>query len=151
MFFSLSADAKPPSILFRAECSANTSFREGYLCARRTIYGGAPLWQDFNDHLSWKRKPTRFLSFFSSWGRAMKRREDLENEGGKDIVLIAVWAKNLAGVYSTEEVAHRLGYSDAGLNPRRRLRNHHDEYLVEGGIAADEYRILAFWGWWAWT
>lgn len=23
------------------------------------------------------------------------------------------------------------------------LRNHHDEYLVEGGIVADEYRILA--------
>lgn len=73
----------------------------------------------------------------------MRRREDLESEGEKDIVVIAVWAKNLAGVYSAEEVACRLGYSDTGLNPRRRLRNHHDEYLVEGGIAADEYRILA--------
>lgn len=24
------------------------------------------------------------------------------------------------------------------------MGNHHDEYLVEGGIAANEYRILAF-------
>ncbi|PIG79218.1 hypothetical protein AARAC_011830 [Aspergillus arachidicola] len=138
----LSADAKP-SILFRAECSANISFDEGYLCSRRTVYQGAPSRQDFDDHLSWKRTPTRFLSFFSSWRRALNWREDLENQGELDVVVIAVWAKDLAGVYSAEEVACRLGYFDMGLDPRRRLRNHHKEYLVEGGIAADEYRILA--------
>jgi hypothetical protein len=53
------------------------------------------------------------------------------------------WAEDLAGVYSAEEAAYMLGYSDAGPNPQKRLRNHHDEYLVEGGVAADEYHILA--------
>ncbi|KAH2362356.1 hypothetical protein KXV92_007135 [Aspergillus fumigatus] len=141
-FSPLSADDKP-SVLFRAECRANTSFNRGYLCARKSIYGGAPAGHEFDAHLSWKRQPTRFLSFFSSWRRAMKRRESLEQNGEEDIVVIAVWAKDLPGVYSAEEVASILGYSNTGPNPRKRLCNHYDEYLVEGGIAMDEYRILA--------
>lgn len=137
----LSANAKP-SVLFRAECSSNTSLREGYLCARRTVYKGPPSWQNFDDHLSWNRKPTRFLSF-GTWKRAMQRRKNLESEGKRDVVLIAVWTKGLAGVYSAEEAASKLGYSDTGLDRRRTLWHHRDEYLIEGGIAADEYRILA--------
>jgi hypothetical protein len=73
----------------------------------------------------------------------MWRRQQLESKGQRDIVLIAVWVKDLAGVYSAEEAACRLGYSDTGPDHRRRLSHHRDEYLVEGGIAADEYRILA--------
>ncbi|QVM09593.1 hypothetical protein D8B26_004248 [Coccidioides posadasii str. Silveira] len=141
-FSPLSAGTKP-SVLFRAECRANTSFREGYLCARGTIHGGVPSREDFDDRLSWKKRPTRFLSFFSSWRRVMKRQEYLEGDEKKDIVVIALWAKSLAGVYSAKEVAYTLGYSDTGPDPRKKLRNHHDEYLVEGGIAADEYCILA--------
>ncbi|KAK9629781.1 hypothetical protein V6Z98_003329 [Aspergillus fumigatus] len=117
-------------------------YREGYMCARRMSYEGQPSWQEFDDHLFWRRRPTRFLSF-GTWGRAMRRRQQLESEGQRDIVLIAVWVKDLAGVYSAEEVACRLGYSDTGPDHRRRLSPHRDEYLVEGGIAADEYRILA--------
>ncbi|CRG91094.1 hypothetical protein PISL3812_08142 [Talaromyces islandicus] len=131
-----------PSVLFRAECSSNTSFKEGYLCARKTIYGDPPSWQEFDDHLSWTRKPTRFLSF-GTWRRAMRRQRHLESEREKDIVVVAVWVKHLAGVYSAEEAASTLGYCDTGLDPTRKLCHHHDEYLVDGGIAADEYRILA--------
>ena len=135
---SLSADQKP-AILFRAECSSNTSFREGYLCARSTTDADPPSEQDFDDHLSWRRKDTRFLSF-GTWRRAMQRRKQLENEKKIDVVVIAVWAKGLAGVYSAEDAASRLGYSDTG---RKKLYPHRDEYLLEGGLAADEYRILA--------
>lgn len=134
----LPADAKP-SILFRAECSSNTSFREGYLCARKRDKS-PPSRKDFDDHLSWNQKPTRFLSF-GTWRRAMQQRKILEDEGRVDIVVIAVWVEGLAGVYSAEEAASRLEYIDTGLGPRK--SPHYEEYLVEGGIAADEYRILA--------
>lgn len=73
----------------------------------------------------------------------MGQREYLESRGERDIVVIAVWTKGLAGVYSAEEAARKLGYSDIGLDTRRRLQPHRDEYLVEGGISADDYRILA--------
>ncbi|KAL4951595.1 hypothetical protein BDW69DRAFT_36653 [Aspergillus filifer] len=139
--YSLSDHAKP-SLLFRAECSSNTSFREGYLCARRMIYEGPPSQQEFDDQLSWNQKRTRFLSF-GTWKRAMQRRKTLEEERETDIVVIAVWVEHLSGVYSAEKVAARLGYSDTGLDPHRKLWHHRGEYLVEGGIAADEYRILA--------
>jgi len=41
-----------------------------------------------------------------------------------------------------------LRYSHNSLgDPRRRLEHHEGEFLVHGGISADEYRILAcFWG-----
>ncbi|KAL2005968.1 hypothetical protein VTN00DRAFT_9622 [Thermoascus crustaceus] len=73
----------------------------------------------------------------------MQWRELLERNGEKDIMVIAVWARDLPGVYDAEKVASGLGYSDTGSDNRRKLRHHHDEYLVEGGIAADDYHILA--------
>ena len=73
----------------------------------------------------------------------MQRREALESEGETNIVVIAVWVEGLSGVYSAERIAARLGYSDTGLDRRRRMWHHRDEYLVEGGIVADEYRVLA--------
>ena len=63
-----------------------------------------------------------------------------------NVVVIAVWARGLAGVYSAEEAAFRLGSSDTGLDKNRKLRHHRDEYPLEGGIAAEEYRILAVFG-----
>ncbi|KAL4789464.1 hypothetical protein BDV19DRAFT_397021 [Aspergillus venezuelensis] len=106
IFVYLLSDHAKPSLLFRAECSSNTSFREGYLCAWR----------------QWKT---------------------LEEEGKTNIVVIAVWVEHVSGVYSAEKVAARLGYSNTGLDPHRKLWHHRGEYLVKGGIAADEYRILA--------
>lgn len=141
--YELSADGKP-SILFRVECLANRSFNHrGDLCSRRTDHGGAPRQHDFDNHLSWERKPTGLLSFSSSWGRTMRRRKMLEDSKKEGIVVIAVWTKDLTGVYSAEKVALMLEYPDTESSCRKRLPNHLDEYLVEGGIAADEYRILA--------
>ncbi|KAL5042241.1 hypothetical protein BDW71DRAFT_217091 [Aspergillus fruticulosus] len=56
----------------------------------------------------------------------------LEKKGERDVVVIAVWAKGLAGVYSAEEAATKLGYSDTGLDRRRKLWHHRDEYLGGG-------------------
>ena len=144
MFAHPLPDNAKPSLLFRAECSRNTSYRQGYMCARRPFYKDPPSQQKFDDHLSWNRKtPTRFLSF-GTWERAIQRRQTLENKRETDIIVIAVWTENLPGVYSAERIAARLEYSDTGPNPRRRTWHHRGEYLVEGGIAAaDEYRVLA--------
>lgn len=49
----------------------------------------------------------------------------------------------MLGVFGAEEVASRLGYSDTGGDISRQIWHHRDEYLVDGGIPADEYRILA--------
>jgi hypothetical protein len=45
--------------------------------------------------------------------------------------------------YDAYDVARRLGYTDPGIHPRRRLSHHRDEYLIYGGISADDYAILA--------
>ena len=51
-----------------------------------------------------------------------------------------MWVEGLVGVYSAEEAASRLEYIDIGLGLRK--SPHYKEYLVKGGIAANEYRIL---------
>lgn len=137
----LSADEKP-SILFRAECSSNRSFRRGYLRAQRTPDSRPPSAQDFDDHLSWQREESRFLSF-GTWKRAVSHLRKLEREKKTDVVVIAVWVKGLAGVYSAEEAACRLKYSDTDTDRKRKPWPHRDEYLLDGGIAADDYRVLA--------
>ncbi|KAE8400819.1 hypothetical protein BDV37DRAFT_296696 [Aspergillus pseudonomiae] len=120
MFFHpLPADATP-WVLFRAVARSTD---QCYLHARRTSGGPLSL-QDFDNYLSWETEwHTPFISF-GTWRRAMAQRKYLESTRERDIVVIAVWTKGLASVYSAEE-------------PYR------DEYLVEGCIAADEYRILA--------
>ncbi|ODM24142.1 hypothetical protein SI65_01732 [Aspergillus cristatus] len=111
--YELSADEKP-SILFRVECLASTSFKtRGDLCAQRTIHGGAPRRHDLDNHLSWERRPTGLPSFSNGWRRTMRRRKMLEDSGEKDMVVIAVWTKDLTGVYSAKKVALMLGYPDA--------------------------------------
>ncbi|CEL06333.1 hypothetical protein ASPCAL07439 [Aspergillus calidoustus] len=142
-------DLQPPSaveispVIYRTECRANRSLERGSMFARRTAHGNAPTWRDFDNHLACVPRPTGLLSFTNNFRRALQRRELLERRGQRDIVVIAVWAKDLTGVYDAEEVASLLGYSDTGSDPCRKRRDHHDEYIIEGGILADEYRILA--------
>ncbi|KAL4791080.1 hypothetical protein BDV19DRAFT_371188 [Aspergillus venezuelensis] len=131
-----------PSILFRAERRSNKRFRNGYMCARQTTYTGPPTREDLDDHLAWQLRPTRFVSF-GTWGKAMQHRAFLQKQGATDVVVVAVWARGLMGVYSAEEAATTLGYKDMGSDKRRKIQHHYNEYLVEGSIAADEYRILA--------
>lgn len=67
----------------------------------------------------------------------------MASDGKRDIVVIAVWVGNLVDVYSAEVAASKLRYSDMGLDPARKLWHHCEENPVNGGIAADEYRVLA--------
>ncbi|KAL4948046.1 hypothetical protein BDW69DRAFT_100773 [Aspergillus filifer] len=69
---------------FRADRRSRTSFKKGYMCARQTAYNGPLTARDFDDHLSWERRPTKFLSF-GTWRRAMQRRADLERDGNMDV------------------------------------------------------------------
>ena len=58
-------------------------------------------------------------------------------------MVVATWAKGMCNACDTYEVARTLGYQSDSKDERRRLQNHYDEYLVRGGIATDEYRLLA--------
>ena len=45
--------------------------------------------------------------------------------------------------YDIYNIARRLRYTDPGIHLRRRLSYYRDEYLIYGGISADDYAILA--------
>lgn len=57
-------------------------------------------------------------------------------------MIIAVWAKDMHHLYKAEDIATALGYNNSGQDRRRKLAYFRHEYLVWGGIAADDYRIL---------
>jgi hypothetical protein len=97
----------------------------------------------FDNHLSWNRTDTPFLSLFNSWDKTLRWRKWLLDRDVRDIIIIAVWADDLHSLYEAEDIARTLRYNDSGQDRRRRLRNHRHEYLVWGGICADDYRILA--------
>lgn len=44
----------------------------------------------------------------------MERHRSLENRRERDIILIAIWSRDMSGVYDAESVAIALGYSDTG-------------------------------------
>ncbi|KAL4761373.1 uncharacterized protein BDW70DRAFT_168115 [Aspergillus foveolatus] len=144
MAFKPLTEGERPCVLFRAEHRSNTSLRDGYILPReRKDFGGATV-NDFHNHLVGVRTATPFVSF-GSWSRAMHWRRILQTQNRADIVIIAIWVKDLPGLYSAEDVAQQLGYPKSGSEPNRRatISAHHGEYLVEGGIKPDEYRILA--------
>jgi hypothetical protein len=59
-------------------------------------FGIPPTWVACDNHLSWNQNSnTPFLSFFDSWGQALKRRQSLLTRGELDVVIIAVWAKDM--------------------------------------------------------
>lgn len=93
--------------------------------------------QAFSDCLSWKHVDTPFIPFTRNWEKVLNRRRWLIKTGREDVIIIAIWSKGLRNVYDAYEVAEWLGYHS------RSLKNHRDEYLVTGGISADDYRILA--------
>ncbi|KAH6867696.1 hypothetical protein B0T10DRAFT_502205 [Thelonectria olida] len=137
-----------PTIGFRVECH-----NPGLDCYNARLFDGsilprsAPIDQTWseavNTHLSWTHQPTPFVSFFVSWQRAMGwRRWLIRSKNATNIVVIAVWLRDKPGVYDAFELAIDLGYSSQS-GSRRRPANHEGEVLVYGGIAADEYRILA--------
>ncbi|KAH6976787.1 hypothetical protein EDB80DRAFT_626490 [Ilyonectria destructans] len=141
-----------PTIGFRVEChNPNLECYNARLLNGSILPRGVPAdqtWDNVDAHLSWAHQPTPFVSFFTSWERAIRRRGWLiRSRGATDVVIIAVWLKDKPQVHDALKLATTLGYSDQPLHPRRRLSHHRDEVLVYGGIAAEEHRILAyFWG-----
>lgn len=135
----------PPVILLRVEChdpnsmAYNDTFSENGMRARDP---NRPVTREaFRDCLSWARVKTPFIPFTNKWRSALKRRRRLLEAGNKGVVIIAVWSKGLPFVYDAYEVAKALE-RDGGLDSS----SHTDEYLVYGGIWADEYRVLAVFG-----
>ncbi|KAI1424310.1 hypothetical protein F5Y12DRAFT_461847 [Xylaria sp. FL1777] len=89
----------------------------------------------FRDHFEWGCHRTGpFISFFSDWNRALRWREMLISKGGQNIVVIAVWLHGLE-VFDAYKIACHLKCPN--------LAQHMNEYLLHGGIYADQYRILA--------
>ena|SRR5450432_1418728 len=140
--------SRRPYILFRVECHDlghprnNCTFRHRSLVAR---YPTRVLdIEAFNDYLSWTHRSTPCISFFSTWHRTMAWRKWLIQQGATNVIVIAVWSKDLLRVYSAYDVAHQLQYTSYHNGDLRRQLDHHlDEFLVCHSIHADEYRILA--------
>ncbi|KAL4985265.1 hypothetical protein BDW68DRAFT_165466 [Aspergillus falconensis] len=142
-FQSLTEESRP-CVIFRAEHRGNPSLRDRYILPRAPgAIGGATI-NDFNNHLAGAPVATPFVSF-GTWGRAMRWRQVLQSQNQADIVVIAIWAKDLRGLYSAEDIAEQLGYPEFGPGTAdgMTVSAHRNEYLVEGGISPDEYRILA--------
>ncbi|KAL4736615.1 hypothetical protein BDV11DRAFT_193493 [Aspergillus similis] len=144
MAFQTLREKERPCVLFRAEHRGNSSLRDGYILPRALRANERVTVNDFHNHLAGVPTATPFVSF-GKWRRAMNWHQVLQNQNRADIVIIAIWVKDLPGLYSAEDVAEQLGYpeSEPGMNQGMTVSAHRDEYLVEGGIAPDEYRILA--------
>lgn len=137
---------------FRVEChdkscrAASQHFINLSSIRSRGYISDDDFWQAAENHLSWKPVRTPFVSFFRSWERALKWREHLIERKGKGIMIVAVWLKDLSGVYNAYNIAqclidHQGPSSSSGL--RRNLAYFRGELLVQGGIDYTEYRILA--------
>ncbi|KAJ6197806.1 hypothetical protein J3E72DRAFT_192606 [Bipolaris maydis] len=133
----------PPVILFRTECHDRNSAAYNSTFRNFNIVSRGPhillTREAFDNCLSWKKVNTPLIPFTKSWKRAIRRRQRLLEDGNKEIVIIAIWAKGLQNVYDASEVAKMLRCSNDGGN----RCNHDDEYLIHGGISADDYRLLA--------
>ncbi|KAF1815772.1 hypothetical protein P152DRAFT_196173 [Eremomyces bilateralis CBS 781.70] len=83
----------------------------------------------FDEHLSVQHVKTPFNSFFSSWGRVLKRRKRCPHRGATNIRVIALWTEGLP-VYDAYAIAEALRYSNDEQEPRRQLSYISDEWLM---------------------
>ncbi|KAL6791965.1 hypothetical protein J3E68DRAFT_57605 [Trichoderma sp. SZMC 28012] len=123
------------NIGFRVEADGqNCTFDDdGNMVARNPWRTGDA--QACSDHLRWRPREGPFISFFTSWNAALRRRQWMLNNGAREVIIVAVWLKGLPLVYDAWRIAR-----DLNLNNLHRFEN---EVLVHGGIPADSYRILA--------
>ncbi|KAI0855006.1 hypothetical protein F4860DRAFT_520297 [Xylaria cubensis] len=123
------------SLGFRVEYNRNSTFRgsPGSMIPRNPERGldvGA-----FRDHFDWNcRRGGPFISFFGEWRRALRWRSTLIGLGYRDMVVIAVWLDDLE-VFDASDIARDIGC--------QKVSWHENEYLLHGGIHAEQYRILA--------
>lgn len=139
-------------IAYRVECLDPTNKCYNQTLVRMGLGGMKPRGEDLIDgswwktlevHLTWVHEPTPFTSFFDCWKRAMGWMKSMLDNGGTDIVVVAVWLEGLPWVYDGSEIARRLCYTNISSELRERLEKSHGELLVHGAIPADEHRVLA--------
>jgi hypothetical protein len=128
----------PPAVLYRVECHDQPPGTYNGAYDGFNIISRAPFRpisrQAFHDCLSWAPVATPFMPFASDWNRALRRRRQYIQQGRQNVILFAIWSKDMHNVYDAYDAAVSVG-----RNPSVHL----DEYLVHGGISADEYRVLA--------
>lgn len=140
MAFNLQKFHRPCDIGFRVEVHDNHRLRNctfdeyGNMRARNPLRPGDA--QACRDHLKWPRlEGGPFVSFFTSWNAALRRRQWMIERGATEVVIVAVWLKDLPGIYDAFAIARVLGLEKLDLFLY--------EVLIHGGISADSYRILA--------
>jgi hypothetical protein len=117
----------------------NGSFRDFNMAARDP---SIPLsWDTFNNCLFWKKSNTPLMPVTTSWDVVLRVRNALLKEGQKNVVIIAIWSKGMHNVYDAHEITRQLRQLRRE-DPEKGFQHHH-EYLVHGGISADEDRVLA--------
>lgn len=90
-----------------------------------------------HDHLTWRKVTTPFISFFTNWDAALRRRQMMIDEGAKKAVILAVWLDPPTNVVlDAHGIAKMLGLKDDHL--------YEHEVLVWRRIpSASNYYILA--------
>lgn len=88
----------------------------------------------FDDHLSWGTRRTPFVSFFSRWDQAVRRREWLIDQGCQNLEIVAFDTANIPTIFDAYEVAQQLGYPYMSRDRRRNLQYHQHEFLALGWI-----------------
>jgi hypothetical protein len=104
------------------------------------------LWNNtavFDDYLAWQKQPTPFASFFSHWGRAMRRQNWLLAQGCRNAHIAAFSTAGISTIFNPYKVARALGYPNGGFDNRRKLWNHRDEFLVYGAVYFENYAICS--------
>lgn len=141
---------------FRVECHHgeldcyNQMLSDGDMIPRSPSPAQQPWLGMVDNHLSWNRAPTPFISFFTSYKRAMKWRDGRIKQQARDfkrpaenVVVIAVWLGGMQNVYSAYKAATLLNYTKDSNDNRRKPGYFVDEVLVQGSILESEHRILA--------
>ncbi|EXK25165.1 hypothetical protein FOMG_18168 [Fusarium oxysporum f. sp. melonis 26406] len=142
MAFNLQEFHWPRDIGFRVEVHDNHRLRNctfdehGNMIARNPSRLGDA--QACRDHLLWQGPGGPFVSFFTNWNAALRRRQWMIEQGAIEVVIVAVWLKELSGTYDAFAIARVLGLEKLD-KPDLFLY----EVLIHGEISADSYRILA--------
>ncbi|OAQ96633.1 hypothetical protein LLEC1_07523 [Akanthomyces lecanii] len=139
MAFDMRAFYRPCAIGFRVEVHdqhhehRNCTFDDsGNMDARDPTRSADAL--SCLDHLGWRKVRGPFISFFTDWTAALRRRQWIISRGASAVSIIVVWLKGLTGTYDAFDLATNLGF--------RSTDHFLPEILVHGGIFADSYRIL---------
>ncbi|KAH7199208.1 hypothetical protein BKA60DRAFT_583176 [Fusarium oxysporum] len=142
MAFNLQEFHWPCDIGFRVEVHNNhrlqncTFDENGNMIARNPSRPGDA--QACRDYLLWQRPGGPFVSFFTNWYAALRRRQWMIEQGATEVVIVAVWLKELSRIYDAFAIARVLGLEKVD-KPDLFLY----EVLIHGEISADSYRILA--------